>query len=245
MALMPMFFPTDLVEQPCYGNHETIMEETEMSNIPRIRNMMLSMALALGSMAAHSTAWAQDATPPADPAPIADAASDANLSMGADAAPADGVGSSYVAANFEQWEQRCIKTEDGADPCQLYQLLKDAQGNSVAEYSMFPLKDSGKAVAGATIVVPLETLLTENLTLAIDTGKAKIYPYSFCTKVGCVARVGFTAEELAQFRKGANAILTIVPVVAPTEKVTLTLSLKGFTAGFDAVTATMPKPAAP
>ena len=58
-------------------------------------------------------------------------------------------------------------------------------------------------------------------------------------------RDSFTAEELAQFKKGANAILTIVPVVAPTEKVTLTLSLKGFTSGFDAVTATMPKPAAP
>lgn len=216
-----------------------------MSITPRTRNLMLSMALALGSMVVSSTAWAQDATAPADPAPAADAANDTNLSMGADATASDGVGSSYVAANFEQWEQRCIKTEDGADPCQLYQLLKDAQGNSVAEYSMFPLTDAGKAVAGATVVVPLETLLTDNLALTIDTGKAKVYPFSFCTKVGCVARIGFTAEELAQFKKGANAILTIVPVVAPTEKVTLTLSLKGFTSGFDAVTATMPKPAAP
>ena len=190
------------------------MEETEMSITPRTRNLMLSMALALGSMVVSSTAWAQDATAPADPAPAADAANDTNLSMGADATASDGVGSSYVAANFEQWEQRCIKTEDGADPCQLYQLLKDAQGNSVAEYSMFPLTDAGKAVAGATVVVPLETLLTDNLALTIDTGKAKVYPFSFCTKVGCVARIGFTAEELAQFKKGANAILTIVPVLS-------------------------------
>ena len=212
---------------------------------------MLTLAVALGSMTMHSATWAQDATPPTeapavtDTAPVADAANDSNLSMGADAAQPDGVGSNYVAANFEKWEQRCVKTEDGADPCQLYQLLKDAQGNSVAEYSMFPLTDTGQAVAGATVVVPLETLLTDNLTLTIDAGKAKIYPFSFCTKVGCVARIGFTADELAQFKKGANAVLTIVPVVAPTEKVALTLSLKGFTAGFEAVGATMPKPAAP
>ena len=223
-----------------------------MSITPRTRNLMLSMAVALGSMATYSTIWAQDATAPeapatvADaPATVADAPNDSNLSMGTDAAKADGVGSNYVAAKFEQWEQRCVKTADGADPCQLDQLLKDAQGNSVAEYSMFPLHDSGQAVAGATIVVPLETLLTDNLTLTIDTGKAKIYPFSFCTKVGCVARVGFTADELAQFKKGANAVLTIVPVVAPKEKVTLTLSLIGFTTGFEAVAATMPKPAAP
>ena len=207
-----------------------------MSISPRTRNLMLSMAVALGSMATYSTIWAQDATAPEAPATVADAPATV-----ADA-PND---SNYVAAKFEQWEQRCVKTADGADPCQLYQLLKDAQGNSVAEYSMFPLHDSGQAVAGATIVVPLETLLTDNLTLTIDTGKAKIYPFSFCTKVGCVARVGFTADELAQFKKGANAVLTIVPVVAPKERVTLTLSLKGFTTGFEAVAATMPKPAAP
>ena len=44
-------------------------------------------------------------------------------------------------ATFEAWEQRCVRTEDGADPCQLYQLLKDADGNSVAEISMFSLPE--------------------------------------------------------------------------------------------------------
>ena len=38
-------------------------------------------------------------------------------------------------------------------------------------------------------------------------------------------------------KSGANAMITIVPFVAPDEKVELTVSLKGFTAGFDAVVA--------
>jgi len=55
--------------------------------------------------------------------------------------------------------------------------------------------------------------------------------------VGCVARVGFTAAEVDGFKKGGKATLTIVPAVAPDKTVALEVSLKGFTAGFDAVAA--------
>jgi invasion protein IalB len=154
---------------------------------------------------------------------------------GAPAAPS--IGQTYTAAAFDAWEQRCVKTESGADPCQLYQLLKDAQGNSVAEISMFALPEGGQAAAGATIVAPLETLLSEQLVLQIDEGKAKVYPFTWCSQIGCIARVGFLAEEVEQFKKGAKATITIVPVVAPDQKVVVEVSLKGFTAGYEAVRA--------
>ncbi|HBU13656.1 MAG TPA: invasion associated locus B family protein, partial [Gemmobacter sp.] len=124
-------------------------------------------------------------------------------------------------------------------PCQLYQLLQDQQGNSVSEIALFPLPAGQQAVAGATIITPLETLLTENVILQVDAQQPKTYPFTWCDRGGCVARVGFTAEELAGLKKGAKITMLISPVVAPTEKVTLTVSLKGFTAGFDA----MPVPA--
>lgn len=173
-----------------------------------------------------------------------------DLSMGVEAGAAPAiltaetaqVGQGYLATSFELWEQRCEKTEDGKDPCQLFQLLKDTEDNAVAEFSIFPLPAGGKAVAGATVVVPLETLLTEALTIAIDTSPAKVYPFTFCTQIGCVARVGFTAEEIEQFKKGAKATVTLVPAAAPETKVNLDISLKGFTAGFDAVVATLPQP---
>lgn len=152
----------------------------------------------------------------------------------------DGPGTSYVEARFEAWEQRCIRTEDGSDPCQLYQLLKDSDGNAVAEFSLFNLPTGGQAVAGATVVVPLETLLTENLLMTVDTSSPRVYPFTFCSTIGCVARIGFTAAEVEQFKRGAKAVLTIVPVVAPDQKVTVDLSLKGFTAGYTAVSATNP-----
>ncbi|MEX5728875.1 invasion protein IalB [Rhodovulum iodosum] len=155
-------------------------------------------------------------------------------------AAAPKVGETYVRDTHGDWQLRCARAPEGqTDPCQLYQLLSDEQGNSVAEISIFPLPDgaNGQAVAGATIVTPLETLLTEQLRVNVDDGEAKVYPFSWCNQVGCFARIGFTAEDVASFKRGAEAALRIVPVAAPDQQVVLRVSLSGFTAGFDALAA--------
>jgi invasion protein IalB len=87
-------------------------------------------------------------------------------------------------------------------------------------------------------VVPLETLLTEQLTISVDGAQPKRYPFTWCAPLGCIARVGFTQAEIDGFKKGAKATILIVPAGAPNERVNLDLSLKGFTAGFDAVSKT-------
>ena len=197
-----------------------------------------ALALILALTAAPLMAQTEEAQTTEEAAP-ADATSADNLAMGQEIGATDGPGSTYTAATFEAWEQKCVRTESGVDPCQLYLLLKDQQGNSVAEFTIFnlPTGSEGPAVAGATFIAPLETLLTTGMALQIDTNKGKIYPFTFCAQIGCVARVGFTADEIAAMKQGANATITIVPFVAPNEKVELTISLKGFTAGYDAVAA--------
>lgn len=143
------------------------------------------------------------------------------------------VGKTYVKEKVKDWTVQCVRTPDGNDPCQLYQLLRDKDGNAVSEISVFALKDGGQAKAGATIITPLETLLTEQLTLAVDSSSAKRYPFSWCSQVGCFARIGLTEQDLAAFRKGSEVKMLIVPVAAPDQKVELSISLSGFTAGFD------------
>jgi invasion protein IalB len=195
-----------------------------------------------------SVAWAQDSTqdaatdaaedaPAADNAPAADGNSADGLSTGTPVQTGPQVGQTYVAETFQDWEVRCVVADGGKDPCQLYQLLKDGNGNSVAEFSMFDLPPGGQAVAGATIITPLETLLTAELRMSVDGSQAKRYPYSFCSGVGCFSRVGFTAEEVEQFKKGASGQITIVAAAAPSDTVDLTVSLSGFTAGWNAVIA--------
>lgn len=155
-----------------------------------------------------------------------------SLSMGVDERVP---GRPYVKETHGDWELRCVRAQNDDEICQLYQLMKDGEGNSVAEFNIFPLPPGGQAVAGANIVTPLETLLTEPLRLAVDGGQSKRYPYSFCSQVGCFSRIGLTADEVAGFRKGVAATITIVPAGAADQTVQLKLSLSGFTAGFNSL----------
>jgi invasion protein IalB len=197
---------------------------------------LVAMMLAMPAFAQET---ATDETAPAAVEAEADPADGLSLGTPLDNAEAPtladlAVGQPYVRGESGDWVYRCLKAEgDAVDPCQLYQLLNDENGNSVAEISIFPLAGSGRAAAGATIVAPLETLLTQQLTLSVDGGAARRYPFTFCNTAGCVARVGFTADEIAQFKRGNNATINMVPAAAPEETVELTVSLSGFTAGFD------------
>lgn len=146
-------------------------------------------------------------------------------------------GQTYVADIFGDWEMRCAANPEGADPCNIYQLLQDEAGNAVAEISIVKLPEGGAAEAGATVVTPLETLLTRQVSISVDGGAVSTYPFLFCSEVGCVARVGFTTPEVDSFRRGAEALLQIVPAGNPAQTVDLTISLSGFTAGFEALAA--------
>ena len=202
-----------------------------MTKSTKITALLVAAALSAG------TAWAQSETQPETPEEEQVPASDMDqtgLSLGA-VEGETAVGQTYIREEFSAWQLRCIRTETGKDPCQLYQLLKDGDDNSVAEFNMFPLPEGQQAVAGANIITPLETLLTANMRMAVDGGQAKVYPFSFCSQIGCFSRIGLTADEVGLFRRGAAAKITIVPAAAPNETVELTLSLSGFTAGYNAL----------
>ncbi|MEM6939183.1 MAG: invasion associated locus B family protein [Pseudomonadota bacterium] len=157
------------------------------------------------------------------------------LSMGEDASVDPEIGRPYTREVTGAWEMRCIKVESGEEPCQMYQLLDDGEGAPVAEISLFRLPEGGRAEAGATIVVPLETALQQQLTISVDGGNARRYPYAFCNPVGCYVRLGMTPQDVNAFKRGNQAVITIVPALAPDQEVQLTLSLDGFTASYDKV----------
>ncbi|SDW50033.1 invasion associated locus B family protein [Roseicitreum antarcticum] len=197
--------------------------------------MIVALALPLAApLGAQETTPAAPATNEPEPGP-----SPNTLSLGEDLDAAEGPGTSYAGEVFNDWELVCFRDPDGEDPCQMYQLLRDQDGNSVAEISLFPLEDAGEAVAGATIVTPLETLLTAQLTMRVDDGANKRYPFTWCGVSGCVARVGFTAPEIEAFRRGGAATISIVPVAAPDQTVDLNMSLAGFTAAYSAAEASV------
>mgnify|MGYP001047026756 CR=1 FL=1 len=152
------------------------------------------------------------------------------------------VGEPYERETVGDWSVRCVRAGEGeAERCTLYQLLQNDEGVSVAEFNLFRLPEGGEIAAGTTIVVPLETFLPEQLTIAVDGENARRYPYRFCNRAGCIARVGLTSEQVDLLKQGANATLRIVPAAAPDTEVVLNLSLDGFTAGFDAIAPVAPQ----
>lgn len=187
----------------------------------------------MASLAASGVATAQEtAAPEATEAPSG--GSDLSvLDTGEPVADPDAEGNSYVRTTHGDWAIQCLRVAEGPEPCQMYQLLKDQAGGNVAEVSIFRLANGGQVAAGGTFVVPLETLLTEKLNVRVDSGQAKRYDFSFCTQVGCYARVGFTPEDVAAFRRGNVANVTIVPALAPDQRVTVAMSLTGFTAAYE------------
>lgn len=191
-------------------------------------------------------AEAAEAEPTADAEPAAEdaaPATDAEPATEEDAAGVDGLDMgqevvedpTYIKETYGDWQLKCFRSEGQDDLCQMYQLLREEAGNPVAEFSLFKLPDGAQATAGATIVVPLGTLLNRELKMSIDGGNAKSFAYSFCSAVGCFARIGLTGGDIDAFKRGANATLQIVPAQAPDQKVNIKVSLSGFTAAFDNV----------
>lgn len=138
----------------------------------------------------------------------------------------------FIREVFGDWALRCVRAEDDTDQCQLYQLLLGPDGTPISEVSIVPLLNGGNAAAGVVVVVPLETQLTEQLTLRVDGSEGRRYDFDFCNAAGCVARFGLTADQVTQFKAGAAGTLQIVPAAAPDQRIDLTMSLSGFTAGY-------------
>jgi len=159
-----------------------------------------------------------------------------DLALGDDGSGEPQVGEAYTKEVNGAWQMRCVRTDEAdVDPCQMYQLLNDPQGSPVAEVSLFRLPEGGRAEAGATIIVPLETALQQRLTIQVDGNPPKQYPFSFCNRIGCYARIGLTPEDVVAYKRGAVAKLSIVPALAPDQKVELEMGLTGFTKSYSTV----------
>ncbi|MFV0411388.1 MAG: invasion associated locus B family protein [Paracoccus sp. (in: a-proteobacteria)] len=231
LTAMPLFAQTAATETPAADPAAVAAEAAQTAGEAgeaAVTDAANAAADAANAAASDAAAAAADAASAA-----VDAAAETQPAADAAGSGEPQVGAYYVRATHGDWSLRCIKTEEGLDPCELYQLLKDGQGNSVAEITLIPLENGSKAAAGATIVTPLETDLVRGIGMKVDSGAAKAYPFNFCSPVGCVSRLGLTADELAGLKRGNAATVMVMPYGAPDgEPVDLKMSLAGFTAGF-------------
>jgi len=159
----------------------------------------------------------------------------AQETAGDDAATAPQIGQPYVAAAFNDWEILCNIVDDaGNEACEMYQLLVDDSNSPIAEISMAALPFGSEFSAGATVTTPLETFLPTGMGWRIgDAEDMRIEGFRVCTVVGCIVRMGITADEVDAMKAGAEATITIAPFVAIDQPLNIRVSLSGFTAAYD------------
>ena len=203
-----------------------------MSRTNLFLTVLATIALPLSLVSGTSLAQ-ETTTQPAEETAQEAPAGDEGLALGEPIDETRTPGSTYIRETVGDWSVRCVVVESGDDRCQLYQLLEDANGQPMAEFTMLKIPEGGQARAAATIIVPLETSLQNQLSIKVDQDAGKRYPFSFCNTIGCYARIGLTQEDVDGYKRGSQALLSIVPMAAPDVKVEVTLSLTGFTAAFD------------
>jgi len=142
----------------------------------------------------------------------------------------------YVKESFQDWRIVCVQVNETRESCNMQQLLRDEGNNPVSQVSIAPMPAAAAPRAAAVeVATPLETLLSDDLRVQVDDGTPTRHRFTFCTRQACVSQFALTTQQVGEFKAGAEAKVTITPVVAPDQTVDLTMSLAGFTAAFESL----------
>ena len=177
-------------------------------------------------------------TPAATPAP-APAAPQA--APAAPATPAPPPQPEIAVTEHGDWDVGCLA---GTTNCEMQQVAADPQGNPVMLVRVIKLPEGSDAQALAIFNTPLGTLLPPGLGFQIDTSPASSLPFEWCVQEGCIVRLGLRDPDIAALKRGRAVKLTVISIADAENPVSLNLSLTGFTAGYDSLTAPA-GPAAP
>ena len=141
----------------------------------------------------------------------------------------------YIKERFENWSLKCIKTVNSIERCEANQIIFNQKQQPVAEISIIKLPKGQVAAAAATIIVPLETILSEGLVLAIQELEPKKYQFKFCNSLGCYSQIGLTDNEVEALKKRKKASIFLKHISSGDQQIAIPMSLDGFTKTFSNV----------
>lgn len=140
------------------------------------------------------------------------------------------------AQSFSDWTARCNSDgKAGQQSCVLEQIVFNDDGKRplLRAAAGYLQESKSKAVPAILITVPLMVALQEGLAISVDKQGAFVAPYHHCNPEGCVAGLPLDKKVLSAFQAGNDATIRLVAVNG--EVMDLSLSLRGFTAGYKAL----------
>ncbi len=192
-----------------------------------------ALHLSLIALLAATPAISQETT--TTPEAEAQTTPDASEGSGSEAAATTPTSNVYTKEQGD-WVTVCEQVLTGDDPCgSMQQVLKGAEGNDVMQIELNRLAGANAPAAVMLINTPLLTLLPEGVALSIDGGKTARVPFFVCDNSKCIARVSMRDEDVAAFKRGQSATLSVVPANAPDQRISVQMSLSGFTAAYDSL----------
>jgi len=135
----------------------------------------------------------------------------------------------YIKERFENWTLKCIKPVNSIERCEANQIIFNQKQQPVAEISIIKLPKGQVAAAAATIIVPLETILSEGLVLAIQELEPKKYQFKFCNSLGCYSQIGLTDDEVEALKRKEKASIFLKHISSGDQQIVIPMSLDGFT----------------
>jgi invasion protein IalB len=141
----------------------------------------------------------------------------------------------YIKERFENWSLKCIKPVNSIERCEAKQIIFNQKQQPVAEISIIKLPEGQVAAAAATIIVPLETILSEGLVLAIQELEPKKYQFKFCNSLGCYSQIGLTDDEVEALKRKEKASIFLKHISSGDQQIVIPMSLDGFTKTFSNV----------
>lgn len=116
--------------------------------------------------------------------------------------------------------------------CQMSQIVKNPKdGKAIMQAAV--LKPPGDRPAIMRLVAPLGVWLRPGIGLSIDGGAPTTVGFDFCLREGCIAQIPLSPALVNGLKRGSSATLIIQNIRR--QKLDLTVSLKGFTAGHDSL----------
>jgi invasion protein IalB len=202
----------------CFARATEPVKRSNKGTAEKMRKFTTTLAaLALGA----SSVFAQDAAPEAETA-----------AEQTETAPE--IGSTYIKEENGAWKLRCARAPIGkSDPCDMFQLLINPEGEPVAEMSVQTLNATGEFIADLVIIAPLGLLLPAGVQVKIDGRDAGRIPFIVCSKNSCVAKAGLKAADVQALKAGNVTQLAFVPADRSRAPFGGDISLAGFTVSFD------------
>ena len=126
------------------------------------------------------------------------------------------------------------KPADDKRACGMVQTARNAERQNIAlTLVLMSGTQQGKPVTMMRVMAPIGVFLPTGVALEIDGAAVGRVPFTRCLPQVCIAFAEATTQTIEKLKKGNKANFIISE--APGLNITLELSLKGFTAGFDAL----------